>query len=357
LTIEFLRFASGERLSDQRELFDDAFPEHRGLSSASSEHYRWKFHGSPFVPQSYEYAADEDGKMLGYYGAIPYPYEIGGRTVLAGMVCDVMTHSQARGRGVFTQLGRYALKELEMTELAFVTGYPVRPEVMGGHLRVGWKVAFKLPMYLRPLGAEAVLASRGLGWLAMAVKPLVIAYQWLLRPRTGKVYTSTTESPRDVVHSREFQLFLDEWHARVPNHLVKSPAFYEWRLGAPGTDYVFFLVRRGDEVVAAAVGREVVLHQVPSFALLDVMALPDRRGALGSLHGAIDREARERGVEAVVTMMSRRRAREYRLIRHGFVRSPFTFKLILRSVDDSLPVDQIANERDWHLMWIDSDDL
>ncbi|MCU1490184.1 MAG: hypothetical protein JWM85_1589, partial [Acidimicrobiaceae bacterium] len=156
MTIEFSRFASGERLPEQRALFDDAFPEHRGLPPASSEHYGWKFHGSPFLPQSYEYAADEGGKMLGYYGAIPYPYEIGGRAVLAGMVCDVMTASQARGRGVFTQLGSYALKELEMSELAFVTGYPVRPEVMGGHLRVGWKVAFELPMYLRPLRADAI---------------------------------------------------------------------------------------------------------------------------------------------------------------------------------------------------------
>jgi hypothetical protein len=87
------------------------------------------------------------------------------------------------------------------------------------------------------------------------------------------------------------------------------------------------------------------------------MALGDDREALRSLHRIIDTEARRRGVEAVVTMMSRRRAREYRLIRYGFLRSPFTFKLILRSVDDSLTVEQLASERDWHLMWIDSDDL
>ena len=30
--------------------------------------------------------------MLGYYAAIPYPYRIGDRRMLAGMVCDVMTH-------------------------------------------------------------------------------------------------------------------------------------------------------------------------------------------------------------------------------------------------------------------------
>ena len=105
--------------------------------------------------------AIEDGRILGYYAAIPYPYQIGGRRLLVGMVCDVMTHSDARGRGVFTELGRFALSSLEATDLAFVTGYPIRPEVMGGHLRAGWQVAFALPMYLMPLRADSMLASKG----------------------------------------------------------------------------------------------------------------------------------------------------------------------------------------------------
>jgi hypothetical protein len=184
-----------------------------------------------------------------------------------------------------------------------------------------------------------------------------MAYQSLLRARAGRGYTCTIGQPRDFARSEVIQRFLEEWRAGVPNHLVKSADFYEWRLGAPGTEYVTFLVHHGDRVVAAAVGREVVLHEIRSFALLDVMALGDDREALRSLHRIIDTEARRRGVEAVVTMMSRRRAREYRLIRYGFLRSPFTFKLILRSVDDSLTVEQLASERDWHLMWIDSDDL
>ncbi|HEV7585638.1 MAG TPA: GNAT family N-acetyltransferase [Solirubrobacteraceae bacterium] len=358
MTIAFSRFSSGQRLPEQRELFDDAFPEHRGKPTASSEHYRWKFHTSPFVPQSYEFAADEDGKMLGYYAAIPYQYEIEGRRMMVGMVCDVMTHSRARGSGVFTKLGSYALEELEITELAFVTGYPVRPEVMGGHLRVGWKVAFELPMYLRPLRANAIAKSRGVPWLAPVLNAGVAAHQATLAPRgVSADYDRTVGPPAELLHTAPFQRFVGRWAQGVENHLIKSPEFYDWRLGAPGVDYRAFVISRGETVLASAVGRQALLHGVPSFALLEMMALGGEEGALRALHFEIEQEARRLRAEAVVTMMSRVRAREYRLFRFGFLRSPFVFKLIIRSLKDDFDIEQVSREAGWHLMWIDSDDL
>jgi hypothetical protein len=35
----------------------------------------------------------------------------------------------------------------------------------------------------------------------------------------------------------------------------------------------------------------------------------------------------------------------------------FVFKLILHSLDEATPLEVISDEDDWHLMWIDSDDL
>lgn len=358
MSIEFAEFNSTDGLSQQRELFVDAFPEHLGTPATSPEHYRWKFHGSPFSPRSYEYSAREGSRMLGYYAAIPYPYQIGERRMVAGMVCDVMTHSEARGKGVFTELGKFALGRLEAEGVDFVTGYPIRPEVMGGHLRVGWKVAFDLPMFLRPLKANAIAKSKRVSWLAPVANVGIAIYQALLAPRaTTGDYRSRRGSPRELFHSAPFETFLEKWSATVANHLVKSAEFYDWRLGAPGTQYHAFLVYRDDAVVAAAVGREARLQGIPSFALLDVMVLKGDESALPTLYDDIDDEARRHGAEAIVTMMSRQRARDYRLIRFGFLKSPFTFKLILRPLSDCVGLDRISTEKDWHLMWIDSDDL
>jgi hypothetical protein len=358
LTVGLGPFDAGNEIARQRELFRNAFPEHDGTHLASVEHYRWKFHGFPNARPSYEYAATENGRMLGYYAAIPYPYEIGGSRISVGMVCDVMTHSDARGRGVFTELGRFALAEMESSELALVTGYPIRPEVMGGHLRAGWSVAFELPMYLRPLRANAILRSKRLPFLAPPVNFGISAYQAMLAPRPNPGdYTGKVGVPGELFDTAEFAVFLQAWSGSVPNHLVKSRDFYAWRLGAPETTYQASLVYRDDAVVAAAIGRQAVLNGIPSFALLDLMVLEGHERALPTLYRTIDTVARQHRVEAIVTMMSRHSASRYRLLRYGFLKSPFTFKLILRSVSDAVTVSAISREADWHLMWIDSDDL
>ncbi len=358
MSIEFAGFDDQDGIAQQRQLFENAFPEHVGTLTASVDHYRWKFHRSPSRPHSYEYVAIEDGRILGYYAAIPYPYQIGGRRLLVGMVCDVMTHSDARGRGVFTELGRFALSSLEATDLAFVTGYPIRPEVMGGHLRAGWQVAFALPMYLMPLRADSMLASKGVRWLAPVANLAIAAVRATLRlRRASPEYTCVSGPSAELLHVPDFETFLDRWSISVANHLVKSPEFYDWRLGAPGADYEAFMVRRNDEIVAVAVARRTGSQGVPSVAPLDLMVLKTHEGALRLLYDEIQRNARRAGAEAITTMMSRTRARDYRLVRSGFVRSPFTFRLIVRSVSDELAVEEISHERDWHLMWIDSDDL
>jgi hypothetical protein len=358
LKLEFGEFRHETGVEDRRELFDDAFPEHGGTGPASLDHYGWKFQGAPGTPSSYEYEAREGGRLLGYYAAIPYPYEIGGRSMTVGMVCDVMTSSSARGKGVFTQLGEYSLARMHESGLDFVTGYPIRPEVMGGHLRVGWKIAFELPMYVRPLKSNAVLASRGLGMLAPLGNVAVRAYGALLAPRGGRgQYVAETGTPDELLYRPEFSAFLQRWSATVENHLVKTPEFYSWRLGAPEASYRVIQVRAGDEIVAAAIGRVATLQEIPSLALVDLMVLDGQRAALPALYAAIDGAARDAGVEAIVAMISRHQARRHRLARFGYVRSPFVFKLIIRSVSDSLEIGSISAELGWHLMWIDSDDL
>ena len=356
--MEFGEFKQAERLAEQRELFEDAFPENKGAPPASAETYRWKFHGFPGVPSSYEYMATENGRMIGYYAAIPYAYSIGGDERRVGMACDVMTHSQARGKGVFTALGRYSLAEMKAAGVDLMTGYPIRPGVMGGHLRVGWKVAFELPMYLYPLRSNAILRSRGLAWLAPLANAGISLYQGLLRMRGSSAGLEVSTGPApELLRSAAFADLVQSWSRSVPNHLIKSAGFYAWRLGAPGARYQAFLVRRGEQVVAAAIGREDDLHGIPSLALLDVMVADGEEPALGTLYRAVVDEARRRGVEAVVSMMSKHSARRYRLARCGFLKSPFTFKLIVKSLNDELPVEDLCNEADWHLMWIDSDDL
>jgi len=127
-------------------MFRLCFPESISAGTYLNGHYHWKFHTTD--RRSYEYQAADNTKLLGYYAAIEYAYIINGVEHNVAMVCDVMTHPDARGQGVFTKIGRYSTEQLADEGLSFSTGYPIRPEVIPGHLKVGWKALFQLPVYL-----------------------------------------------------------------------------------------------------------------------------------------------------------------------------------------------------------------
>ena len=61
--------------------------------------------------------------------------------------------------------------------------------------------------------------------------------------------------------------------------------------------------------------------------------------------------------EAIMVMMSNYSAKTYRLYRYGFLKSPFRFKMMMNILSDDLLKEELLNEKLWHLMFVDSDDL
>ena len=108
---------------NQRKLFELSFPEAIGTPATGDLHYQWKFGSFPSEIPSYQYVATEPTELVGYYAAIPYQYQINGLTnkmiFTCGMVCDVMTHPDRRGKGIFTKIGHYATDEMKLKNLSF----------------------------------------------------------------------------------------------------------------------------------------------------------------------------------------------------------------------------------------------
>jgi hypothetical protein len=149
-------------LESQRNLFKECFPENDGTLVEESEHYLWKFHSFPAQPTSYEYGAYMENDLVGYYAAIPYEYKINNATIKVGMVCDVMTGVKARGKGVFTKMGIYSTAEMKNEGLEFTIGYPIRPEVIPGHIKAGWEKLFPLPLYMNFLSSKSLLKDKSI---------------------------------------------------------------------------------------------------------------------------------------------------------------------------------------------------
>lgn len=347
-----------EDLPAQRKLFEMSFPESKGTAAGSDAYHTWKFRDFPASPPAYEYVGEDDGRLVAYYAALPYPYRLKDRSVRGGMVCDVMTHPSHRGKGLFTAVGRYATKELARSGLAFVTGYPIRPEVIPGHLKVGWRIVQALPVWLNPVGTRSFLPEA----LRPAASTLDLALHavrcWIRPARDYRVEVLDRERfLSDIAGGGEYRELLARWAASVPNTLQKNAAFMRWRTGAPGAAYRFALLWRGATLAGMAVIRPAVLKGIKSLAMLDCMIDPAHLGGATALHVALARLARSMGHDAVASMCSREWARRYRFARSGYIRTPAVFSLIIKKLDDSIPDDQLYDASRWHVFWLDSDDL
>lgn len=359
MEITFESFDFAKELEQQRELFVECFPENIGTIIEKNEHYNWKFHSFPFDKNSFEYVAKLNGELIGYYAAIPYPYQLNGRKVNAAMVCDVMTGIKARGKGVFTKLGVYSTNQFKTEGLAFSTGYPIRPEVIPGHKKAGWDFPFQIPMYGRFIKMNSFLKQRKKAFLIPFANFALSVYHsffYILKSSNDEFRTEVFSS-KQISKINGLDSFFELWKKENPIVLDKSTDFLKWRLGAPEKDYTIIVLRKESQIVGYTVFRRVVKENVPCIGVIDFCILNSFKKKSGVLIQQTVQEAKKVNAELVLMMMMKHQAEKYSIKKNGFLSTPFPFSFIIKQFDETIDSDWLRNEKNWSLMWIDSDDL
>ncbi|MCA8957528.1 MAG: GNAT family N-acetyltransferase, partial [Planctomycetes bacterium] len=128
------------------------------------DYWRWEFVDNHAGPARLFVAEDDTRqgaqRIVGHYAVIPQRFVLDGATLRGSIVVDVMTHPDYRFQGMFTKIGRFALDACTADPgFEFTTGYPIRKEVIPGHLKVGWRIRFRIGTYVMPLRTGKVLAA------------------------------------------------------------------------------------------------------------------------------------------------------------------------------------------------------
>lgn len=355
MDLQFSKFKK-EYVEEQRELFRLSFPETKSTTVSSLDHYRWKFHSLDINPSSFEYACFKDQKMIGYYAAIPYRYKFQNKIFTGGMVCDVMTHPEARGMGVFTKLGHFSTDALKEQKLDFTTGYPIRPEVIPGHLKVGWEIAFDLPLYLTPLSSNLILKGK-FSFFGKCIDFLVLSF-W--RIYSALFSSSSVDvrilSKKEALENVDVLEFLSNEVA--PIQLIKDKPFLEWRLGAINSEYNFHVIKSNKEIKAIAIARSCVLKGVETYAVLDLVCADSDRGHLAPLLSSLRHYAGTIGRWCLAIMSSKHQAKMLGYTKLGLIKTPVKFQLIIKNLNLNEEFQkEFLKEENYRLGWIDSDDL
>lgn len=359
MSIELRKFDVNKELKAQRELFQECFPECIGTTTISENHYNWKFHSKLGGLKSNEFVASDENDIIGYYAAIPYQYNYNGEVLNAAMVCDVMTGVKARGKGVFTKLGNYSTNEFAKNGFDFTTGYPIRNEVIPGHIKAGWEKYFELPLYGRFIKFNSFLKAKKIGYLAPFINVLYSFYSHFLNLFTSnnknlKVEITASESLESIIGLPEFY---KKWEKETTISLVKDLDFLKWRLGAPQKKYHILTLLNKEKIVGVLIAREVDKEGVPCMGIVELALLEGYHNNANILINKLIRLSKKQGAELLLVMMSRLWFKKYKLSLSSFIKTPFKFYLIIKQLNPLLNADEMKKEENWHLMWIDSDDL
>ena len=359
MEIRFEKFDKETSIDQQRKLFIECFPENIGSPVETVNHYNWKFHSIPGDIKSFEYSANSEDDIIGYYAAIPYKYTFNDQHLTAGMVCDVMTGIKARGKGVFTKLGRYSIDQFKTNGIDFTTGYPIRPEVIPGHKKVGWEFPFELPMYGKFLSLKTFLKSRNLSFLSFIGDFLILVINTLIsffRSPNREVNIEKYNS-KSIDSILGFDDFTEKLSKETPIYLKKDLNFLKWRLGAPDKNYSIIILRKNNEIIAYSIARPVIKENVQCYGILDFVTLKGYEKYSSVLLRENEIQAKNNNAELLLTMISEKKAGKYKFLQNGYLKTPYKFSFIINKLNNAIDSKVLFDVNNWHLMWIDSDDL
>lgn len=316
--------------------------------------WTWEFMDSP-DGKARLFVAEDGNSVVGHYAILPQDFSFAGDLVKGSIVVDVMTHPDYRFQGMFKKIGRHSLAQVS-DSIEFSTGYPIRKEVMPGHLSIGWVDYLKIPVLLRPLRWGALAKRFGIPF-GSALD--ILAQPWRAIRRQLSPSLRTDESIRLLTAADATDL--EEVAANALSdvvHRVRSAAHFQWRyFESPVWRYRILGLHRDGALQAYIVIRQVRLMGTESLAIVDMAS---RKGEERSLTLLLDQEVASGAADglAVAGAMITRGSAGYAALRKaGFYPGPHRFSLILHASDPAIR-ERLANPtNNWFLMWGDTDDV
>ena len=270
-----------------------------------------------------------------------------GNHLNVGLVVDVMTNTALRGQGLFVRSGLEAIRRLERTNVKTVIGFPIRKEVLPGHLKVGWNVQLTMPIYVCPVGSAQNKRFN---------HRLISAFAKILRVISSPLRVSKSQiSEIAVSELLEDQNLLNFFSAGTEQKLIqidKSKEFLDWRLNRPGVDYKVFLCS-DNSPKSVAIVRKMDLNGFQTIALLDFCS-EGAKWTRAMIRHLMD-YAKDQKVDFLAISTNPTNAKRLKILQTGFVRSHKKFKVITRSIGHDLNPFTQSDESSFRMTWLDSD--
>ncbi len=275
------------------------------------------------------------------------------------MVCDIMVAKNVRGQGVFTRLGNYSIENLHEEGLNFITGNPIRPEVIPGHKKSGWEDPFILPMYGKFLSIKSFFISKRFKKIFLFFDFILRLWNWVLMLNKNLTEDIEVEyyNNTQIDSIKGLELFFNKLNSEIPNYLIKNISFLKWRFGAPKSNYSIVVLRKDKNIIAYSITTFMEKEGVPCMGVLDFAMLSGFEKYSSILLEKNEIIAKKGNAELILIMIGKNWAKKFKFFVNGYIKTPYNFTFIFKILNNFTDSDQLKCELNWHLMWIDFDNL
>lgn len=285
------------------------------------------------------FIAQYDGQPVAHFALIPQKYVLRGSPVLAALAVDAMTDPAWRGRGVYSKLVDFALREARGA-YQFTVAWQIRDAVLPAMVRNGYVPTLRAPVMVRPLSLRA-LAHRFLKAAQPDKREVAVL------PLVESLTADDAEAMSDVVShfapsGRAFQ--------------ERSAEYLRWRyFSNPAWRYEVFGFRRANNLLAFCVSRKTTLRGFSTLTLVDFAWRDGHRRAARAVLSAALRAGAADGIELGAALVTTAHPGFPLLLSLGFLPGPHRFRFLVRPSDPTTE----TNLRDvrWALLWGDTDHL
>ena len=318
------------------------------------EFWKWEFMAGP-DGKAFIYIAEEEGKLIGHFADIPRKFSVNGKTVLGTLSLDLMVHPDFRRRGIFGEMGRYAIQRVKAAQGLFLTAYPIREETIQGLTKIGWKKIVGLPVLVYPIRFQGIvdryLHFRPLSVLLGGVAGFFyfLLFQGRGRPKqTAGIAVDQVDQLDD-----EFDLFWQRASSIFPIIGVRDRLFLNWRYRQnPSRNYVIYRARKNGEMRGYIVLRKVDLLKFNSAVIVDVLVLDNE-----TLHALVAKgieHSYKEGAALLGFMVPKTHPYYRSLVGRGFLPSLKSFLFMVYDHGHG-DVATLRNPKGWYVNWGDSD--
>jgi GNAT superfamily N-acetyltransferase len=313
--------------------------------------WRWEFMGGT-EGKALIHIVEEGDEIVGHFADIPRKFFINGEVSLGTLSLDLMVHPDYRRKGMFYQLGRYAVQRVRESGGRFMTAYPIRKETIKGLKKIGWVVVDDLPVLVFPLRFQGIF-QRYLHFL-----PLSLFMGGMARVFYHLLFRKKKELKEGKIRIEEvlevdswFERFLEETKFHFSHMGLRDRMYLIWRyFKHPTRTYRIFRAIKREEMRGFIVLRKVDLLGFNSAVIVDLMAL-DEEALTPLAEEGIAYSQREQ-VDLLGFMVPKSHPYYHFLKKQGFLRSPKTFQFMIYSHQDDKK--QFAPSQ-WYVNWGDTD--